>query len=129
MSTLKKFLSLFAAAILCMGLFAFVSCDGESAQGESSQTAATNYTLLVKDANGEAISNLSVGICTYDEATGTKGACLLPVKTDENGKAVIEADEGTYTLNEDLFASTSYSCQEKYVLKAYGEYTIVLVTE
>lgn len=124
MRKLKKFFSLFAAAILCMGLFAFVSCDKESAQ-----TNATNYVLYVKDASGEAIANLNVGICTYDETTGTKGSCLAPVKTDENGKAVIEADEGTYTVNEDLFSSTSYACQEKYVLKAYGEYTIVLVTE
>ena len=119
MMKVHKLLSLVAAAILSLGVMLICACGG----GE----AATAYTVYVKDESGKAISNVTVGICVYDEATGEKSTCLIPKLSDENGKVVLEADEATYTINEDALGA--YKCKQKYVLKAYGEYTIVLVTD
>ena len=115
MTKAKRLLSILAAAIMCLGMFMFASCNDK----------ATAYTIYVKDANGAAMANVMIGICEYDEATGEKAACLAPVTTDAEGKAVIEATEKTYTINDDVLGN--YSCQQKYVFKAYGEYTVVLV--
>ena len=53
---------------------------------------------------------------------------LSLVKLDViDGKVVIEADEGVYVINDELF-SNSYTA-EKCVLKAYGEYTLVLTAK
>ncbi len=119
MKKVHKFLSLVAAAILSLGVMLVCACGGSG--------SATAYTVYVKDESGNAISNVMVGICVYDEATGEKSKCLNPELSDENGKVVLEADEATYTINEDTLGA--YKCKQKYVLKAYGEYTIVLVTE
>ena len=119
MKKMKRILALIATAILCFATLTFTAC------GEKDATA---YTLIVTDASGKAIENVNVGICAYDEATGEKGNCLAPIATDANGKATFEADEATYVVNEDVL-SGGYKCKEKYVLKAYGEYTIVLVVD
>ncbi len=118
MKKIKTLISLLAASVLAACVMLVAACGGGN---------ATAYTLLVKDENGNALSGVLVGICTYDETTGEKTNCLTPATTDENGKVVLQADEGTYTVNEETLGV--YSCQETYVLKAYGEYTIVLVTE
>ncbi|MBQ7368497.1 MAG: hypothetical protein IJW60_02160 [Clostridia bacterium] len=118
MKKLKTFIYLLAASVLTTLVMLAAACGG-------SKGAA--YTLLVKDESGNALSGVLVGICSYDETTGEKSNCLTPATTDENGKVVLEADEGTYTVNEDTLGN--YSCKETYVLKAYGEYTIVLVTD
>ena len=122
MTKFKKFISVLAAAILCLGVFSFVACNNDK------PTAATAYTIYVKDASGNAIQNVMIGICTYDEATGEKGACLTPSQTDANGKVVLQATEATYIVNEEIFAS-EYNAQEKCVLKAYGDYTLVLISK
>lgn len=118
MTKVHKFLSLVAASVLALGVMLICACGGGS---------ATAYTVYVKDENGNAISNVMVGICEYDETTGEKSACLNPKLSDENGKVVLEANEATYTINGDTLGN--YKCKETYVLKAYGEYTIVLVTD
>lgn len=118
MTKVQKFLSLVAAAILSLGVMLICACGGGS---------ATAYTVYVKDESGNAIANVNVGICVYDETTGEKSTCLMPKLSDENGKVVLEADEATYTINGDTLGN--YKCKQTYVLKAYGEYTIVLVTD
>ena len=117
MTKVHKLLSIVAAAILTLGVMLMCACGGE----------ATAYTVYVKDESGNAISNVMVGICTYDETTGEKSNCLNPKTSDENGKVVFEEAEATYTINEDTLGN--YQCKEKYVLKAYGEYTIVLIAK
>lgn len=121
MKVMKKLISLLFVAVLCLGIFSFASCDDEAPK-------ATAYTIYVQDANGNAIEGVMIGICTYDEATGEKGSCEMPQPTDANGKVVLEKAEGVYVLNEDAFSS-SYSAKEKYVLKAYGDYTVVLLAK
>ncbi len=119
MKAIKKLVSLIFVAVLCLGIFSVASCDEEK---------PTAYTICVTDANGNAIEGVMIGICTYDETTGVKGACKQPVATDANGKVVLNETEGVYVLNEDTFTST-YTAKEKYVFKAYGEYTVVLLAK
>ena len=117
MRTLNKLIALAAAAILSLGMLVLTACGG----------TATAYTVYVKDASGTAIAGVRIGICSYDETTGEKGSCLAPKTTDADGKVVIEADEGVYVINDELF-SNSYTA-EKCVLKAYSEYTLVLTAK
>ena len=117
MKKMKKVLALIVTAILCFATLAVTAC------GEKDATA---YTLIVTDASGNVLEGVSVGICSYDEASGEKGNCLAPITTDADGKAVFETEEGVYVVNDDVL-SGGYQSKEKYVLKAYGEYTIVLV--
>ena len=117
MKNVKKFLSILAASILALGVM-FISACGDN---------ATAYTVYVKDESGNAISGVQIGICIYDETTGEKSTCLPPKASDENGKVVLEAEEATYAINEDTLGD--YKCKQTYVLKAYGEYTIVLVAD
>ncbi|MBQ7924019.1 MAG: hypothetical protein IJ329_01785 [Clostridia bacterium] len=128
MRKMKKIGAILAAATLSLGVCAFAAC-GDNGNDDSARTDA--YTIIVTDANGNAISNLSIGICTYDETTHAKGECLIPEKTDANGKVVFdaadEAVEGVYTLNTDMLSD--YQAQETYVFKDYGEYTVVLIAE
>ena len=119
MKAIKKIVSLIFVAMLCLGIFSVASC------GEEKPTA---YTICVTDASGNAIEGVYIGICTYDEATGVKGACKTPKTTDAKGKVVLTEAEGVYVLNEDAFNST-YTAKEKYVFKAYGEYTVVLLAK
>ena len=117
MKKLNKFIAFIATAILCFTMFAFVGCDKK----------ATAYTICVQDANGNAVENVLVRLCSYNEETKEKGTCLNPVATDENGKAVVEIEEGTYILNNDTLGSYKY--KEDYVVKEYGEYTVVVVAK
>ena len=116
MKNVKKILSILAASILALGVMLISACG-----------APTAYTVYVQDENGNAISGVQIGICIYDETTGEKSMCLPLKASDESGKVVLEADEATYAINEDTLGS--YKCKETYVLKAYGEYTIVLVAD
>ena len=122
MKAMKKLISLIFVAVLCLGIFAVASC------GEEETPKATAYTICVTDANGNAIEGVMIGICTYDEATGVKGSCKAPKTTDANGKVVFNETEGVYILNEDTFNSV-YTAQQKCVLTAYGEYTVVLLAK
>lgn len=122
MTKVKKFFAVLLTAFLCFTALAFAACDKEE------ENAATAYTVYVKDEDGNAIADVLVGICTYDESTGEKGSCKNPKKTDANGKVVLEEAEGVYVINGDTFSST-YELKEKYVLKAYGDYTIVLIAK
>ncbi len=117
MKKLNQLLALIAAAVLSLGVLVLTACGG----------TATAYTVYVKDANGAAIEGVRIGICSYDETTGEKGSCLAPKTTDADGKVVLEADEGTYIINDELFSS-AYEA-EKCVLTAYGEYTLVLTAK
>ena len=60
-------------------------------------------------------------------STKEKGSCLAPVATDDDGKAVVEVEEGTYILNNDTLGSYKY--KEDYVVKEYGEYTVIVVAK
>ena len=119
MKKMKRWIALIATAILCFATLAFTAC------GEKDATA---YTVIVTNESGTALENVTVGICSYDETTGQKGNCLAPIATDADGKVVFEVEEGTYIVTDDTL-SGGYSCKEKYVLKAYGEYTIVVVND
>ena len=121
MKAIKKIVSLIFVAMLCLGIFSVASCNEEPPK-------ATAYTIYVKDASGNAIEGVLIGICTYDETTGEKGACKQPVATDANGKVVFNETEGVYVLNDDTFSST-YTAQTKYVFKAYGDYPVVLLAK
>ena len=121
MKHLKRLLSLMAAAVLALGILAFTACGGSS----------DAYTIYLKDANGNAITNVKIGICTYEESTGQKGGCLNLETTDADGKVVFDeadgATEGCWTLNDLSTVFNTYEFPtEKYVFKAYGEYTVVL---
>lgn len=117
MKKLNKFIAFVATAILCFAMFSFVGCNKK----------ATAYTICVQDASGNAVKNVQVGLCSYNEETKEKGSCLEPVETDDDGKAVVEVEEGTYILNNDTLGSYKY--KEDYVVKAYGEYTVVVVAK
>ena len=122
MKAIKKLISLIFVAVLCLGIFTVAGC------GEEDTPKATAYTIYVQDANGNAIEGVMIGICTYDEATGEKGAGKAPKATDASGKVVFNDAEGVYVLNEDTFSST-YTAKQKYVFKAYGDYTVVLLAK
>ena len=122
MKAIKKLISLIFVAVLCLGIFSVASC------GEEETPKATAYTICVQDEDGKAIEGVLIGICTYDEATEQKGACKEPKTTDANGKVVFNEAEGVYILNEDTFSS-SYTAKQKYVFKAYNEYTVVLIAK
>ena len=115
MKKLNKFIAFVATAVLCFAMFAFAGC------GEK----ATAYTICVQDESGNAVKNVQIGLCSYNEDTKEKGNCLNPVATDENGKAVVEVEEATYILNNDTLGSYKY--KQDYIVKEYGEYTVIVV--
>ena len=117
MKKLNRFIAFVAMAILCFAMFTFAGCNEK----------ATAYTILVQDESGKAVKNVQVGLCSYNEETKEKGSCLTPVATDDDGKAVVEVEEGVYILNNDTLGSYKY--KEDYVVKAYGEYTVVVVAK
>ncbi len=128
MKFLSKLFTLIMACMLCFGL---VACGGNSSTDSTSDTnstvtaPATAYTVYAKDESGNPIANVEIGICTYNETTGVKGNCLRPVTTDADGKVVLQETEGVYIVNEGLFEA-DYEATAHCILKAYGEYTIVL---
>ena len=130
MKKMKKLGALLAASILSLGVGAFAACgDDNNDNGNDNAGAATDaYTLVVKDADGNAIEGVKIGICVYTEG----GFCLNPEKTDANGKVVFDANDGveaglTYTLNSNTL--NGYTAQENYVFDSFGEYTVVLIAE
>ena len=132
MKKMKKLGALLAASILSLGVGAFAACgDDNNDNGNDNAGAATDaYTLVVKDADGNVLQDVRVGICTYDETTHEKGTCLNPEKTDANGKVVFDANDGVedgevYTLN----PIGDWEAQQTYVFKAYDEYTVVLIAK
>ena len=122
MRVLKRLATVLMACMLCFGLFGIVACGGGEDGGE-----ATNYTVIVKDADGNALQGIRIGLCTYDEATEQKGACGQLQTTDANGKVVFTTEEGVWIVNDGAFSS-NYTA-DKCVLKAYGEYTLVLTAK
>ena len=110
-----------AAAVLALGILAFTACGGSS----------DAYTIYLKDANGNAIANQSIGICHYDE-NGNQIGCLLPKNTDADGKVVFDANDGAdeekvWKINQDTI--DSYTPQETYEFTSFGEYTVVLIAK
>ena len=81
MNTMKKLASVFFAVIMCFAMFAFTSC------GDKEKTY-TAYEFTVVYENGDPATDISVQLCTIDEATGALGSCFQPVKADANGKVV-----------------------------------------
>lgn len=84
MNTMKKLASVFFAVIMCFAMFAFASCGGDKNEG----TTYTAYEFTVVYENGDPAADISVQLCTIDEATGALGSCFQPVKADANGKVV-----------------------------------------
>lgn len=126
MKVLTKLFSLLVACMLCFALCCCGGGENSSSSTDSSAVApATEYTVYVVDPQGNPIEGVRIGICTYDESTGIKGGCLQPKNTDAEGKVVFNNTESVYIINEDLFEG-EYTAQAKCVLKAYGEYTVVL---
>lgn len=123
MKVLTKLFSLLCGIMLC---FTFACCGGGNTSTDSSATApATAYTVYVTDANGDPIQGVRIGICTYDETTHEKGSCEQPIATDANGKVVFNNPEAVYIVNNETFID-EYVAQADCILKAYGEYTLVL---
>jgi len=129
MKKMKKIGALLAAGILSLGVGAFAAC-GDDNNNDDNGAAKDAYTITVKDANGNAIEGIRIGVGTYDKTTQQKGMCLAPDATDAIGKVVFDKNdnvtEGVYALNTDLF-SAQYETQETYVFEAYGEYTVILI--
>ena len=118
----KKVCSFVAACCLCFGFTACGNSDGGDANA---------YTLIVKDANGNTLSGVSIGLCVYDATKeDDKGTCLPPKTTDANGKVVFDAStnavEGKYVLSEN---EPNYQWKEHYIVESYGEYTVILIAE
>ena len=95
MRVLKKLCTVLMSALLCLGMCGLVACGGGNNEGE---VEATNYTVIVKDVNGNALQGIRIGLCSYNEETDTKGACGQLQTTDANGKVVFE--------NEDVITSS-----------------------
>ena len=79
MKKLTRFISLFAAAILCFATLAFAGCKDE----------ADCYTFIVKYENGTAAENLTVQLCKGDTYCDSKMAT-----TDADGKAELTHTNG-----------------------------------
>ena len=129
MKALKKLGCILAAGVMAFGASALVACGGETAD---------ELTVYFKDAQGNAMSNVTVGICTY--ANGSKGNCLAPQAADANGKIVFnlgdfntafENDEFDFVINEDSLTDEGYLVVQggyaNNLLTEYGEYTVTLV--
>lgn len=123
MKALKKIGCILAAGVMAIGASALVACGGEE--------DATAYNVYFKDASGNALANITVGICSYVD--GEKDACYNPVTTDENGKAVFTNEVGSYVINEGTLEDEGYLVvqggYENNILTAYGDYTITLIAE
>ena len=130
MKKTKKIGALLAASILSLGVGAFVACGDGDNTGNNDNVAKDAYTLVVKDAQGNAMEGVRIGICVYTK----NGFCLNLETTDANGKVVFDKADGvedgkTYTLNSLSPILTNYSAQENYVFESYGEYTVVLIAK
>ncbi len=137
MKKTRRFGALFAAAILALGMGALAACGddndganngGNTEQGEEVVTDA--YVIYVKDANGNPISGLQVGICEYNKETGEKSNCKMPQTTNDKGRVEFGGNtfpESVYIFNTDFLDSTDYKTKnEKDIFEDYGVYTVVL---
>ncbi len=138
MKIFKRIGALLAAAVLALGMGTLAACnngddgDGAGAGNGGTEARTDAYTIYVKDASGNAIANVQIGICKYNKTTGQKSTCYAPKTTDANGKVEFDANdniaEDVYALNTDLFEDT-YEAQTLYVFEAYGVYTVVLAAK
>ncbi len=93
--------------------------DGETALDESTpettpDTAAGptlfTHTITVVDPDGNPVADVEVQMCAAD------GTCFLPVKTDANGQAHFEKEDGEYYV-------TIPSCPEGFVIDKEKKHT------
>lgn len=140
MKKMKKFGALFAAAILALGMGALAACgDGDdnnnennnnTEQGGGGEVVTDAYVIYVKDASGNPIAGMQVGICEYNKETGVKANCKMPKTTDTTGKVEFSGEqfpESVYIFNTDFLNSTDYKTKNaKDIFEDYGVYTVVL---
>ncbi len=127
MKKMKKLGVLFLAGALSMGVGALAACgdDDNATNADNGNGAnATAYTLIVKDEDGNPMSDYYIGICIMKDGKITN--CLDPVKTDANGKVVFEVAEGTYHVN-DGNPYDNYVLKEEYTLTDYGTTEVIIV--
>ena len=108
----KKVCSFIAALGLCLG---FTACGGSSADG---------YTLIVKDSNGNVMSNYAITICVVEN--GVKSTCLPPQTTDANGKVTFKVDKGNYAVS-DVNEMDNITLQGDYYLSNYGTTNVTVI--
>ncbi len=116
MKMMKKLGALLLAGALTVGVGALTACGGDD---------ATAYTLIVKDADGNAMKDYYITIC--EVVNGEKTTCLPPQKTDANGKVVFEVAEGSYAVS-DANTGDDLDLQTDYYLNEYGTTNVVIVT-
>jgi len=91
---------------------------------EETETTAANtnatYTVTVVDADGAPLAGATVQLCVGD-------LCRLPVATDANGIATIEAEAGEYTVKVTL---SGYTGEAQYSFpEGSTELTVTLTAE
>ena len=122
MKKMKKFGAILAAGALSLGVCAFAACGGDNDDSNNTPTA-TEYTLVVKTANGQVMKNYEIMICIMEN--GEKGACLPSKATDANGKVVFDAPAGTYGVS-DADEGDNITLADSYTLTDYGTYEIIV---
>ena len=123
MKTLKKFASIFMAAMMCFAMFVFASC------GDKKETyTAYEFTLVYE--NGEPAKDISVQLCTIDKTTGELGMCYMPVAADENGKVTYNPNgfpgAGVYEIH--LLDSAMQAVEFEGETKTTAEYAAFTLT-
>ena len=107
----KKVCSFVAALGLCLG---FTACGGDN----------NGYTLVVKDTNGNVMSNYAITICVVEN--GVKTTCLAPQTTDANGKVVFKVEKGTYAVS-DANTMDNITLQGDYLLTNHGTTNVTVI--
>ena len=128
MKHLKKFLTLFIAAFLCLGIFAFAACEGD----DSTPETVTAYEFTVRNADDTPAAGVFVQLCQIVNAeTGELGACYDPVATDANGKVVYNPNnfpgESIYEIHllDASYAPLSFTGEKK-TPATYAKITLTL---
>ena len=116
MKFLKKAVSFMAISALSL---AFTACAGNGG-------SANAYTLVVKDSNGNAMSNYAITVCHVEN--GEKTTCEVPKTTDANGKVVFELAKGNYAVS-DANPNDNISLQGEYYFTDYGTINVTVVVE
>ena len=87
----NKLISGIIAGVLAIAIVLAIVLPIALGGSNNSQDKAPSYTAyeftLVYE-NGDPATDISVQLCTIDEATGALGSCFQPVKADANGKVV-----------------------------------------
>ena len=87
-------------------IFSFASCDKDQGDAPDNVEGGTDngngqdnvpavysdYTITIIDENGEPISEVSVFV--HMDGGADYNVCTAPVKTDKDGKAVFNLEEG-----------------------------------